>query len=379
MSFLSGAAHLAGIPVAAGAKVAGAVTGAHSLTNLGHNITNPNVTLSNPGGVLSSDNKAFTSAPGMGAYGTPAVGNIATWGTGAAQPTGNDTSGAYSGAYTGGGAASGTYDPQTAAYYDNATNQANSGIARLGNQEQIGLGNINQGYQSALNTLLAQKAITDRDYQTSKDQTLQDNVQAKSNIDFGVGQHNNSLQRLLGAHGYSGSANQAAAYSAAQQGSQQRGQVSQAFGRNQQALDTNYGDYNNQFGDSRNGLDSQKSQQESDLHSKIAQNKVSLLSQLASISQQRGQAAGKTYQQALQEASPYQAQIDAINGQIDSYGANPAFTPKAAVYHAPTLESYNYDKTQAPSEGGLAGAGDNINPYLGLLLGQTKKFQNLGF
>jgi hypothetical protein len=317
------------------------------------------------------------SAPFISTGGSSTASNVAAKAASSgSQPTGNDGSGAYSGSYAGGGSG-GTSSADTNAYYDDAFGQADNELTRLANQEQIGLNNINNGYQNALNTLLGQKAITDRDYNTAKDQTLQDNVQAKGNIDLGVHQHNNALQRLLASHGYSGSANQAASYGAAQQGTQQRTQVSKEFGRNQQALDTNYGDYNNQFNDSRNDLGAQKQGNESKLHSQIATNKAQLLNQLAGLTQQRSQAAGKSYQQALQDASPYVNQVNTLNSQIDQYGADPTYTPKAAVYHAPSLEAYNYDKTSAPTVGGnLAGAADNINPYLSVLLGQDKKQQN---
>lgn len=276
-----------------------------------------------------------------------------------------------------GGSGSGV-DPSIAAYFDSLTNAANSQLGRLGNQQAIGIGNIQSAYQHSLDQLNGQKSLTDRNYNTTKGQSLQDYVQSRGGIQQNVGQVANGLQRLLGAHGYTGSANTAANYAAALQGAQQNQQVNQTYGRNQQSLDTNYNDYLGQYNNSVGDLGQQLQSQKNQLQSQIDQNKQSLLSQLANISQQRAQATGANAGSIAAAARPYQDQINAIGGQIDQLGANPAFAPQAATYNAPTLDKYTYTPAQAAQLQGAPGAGDTLNPFLSVLLNGQQKQQQQG-
>lgn len=285
-------------------------------------------------------------------------GNIGSTGVLGASTTGG------SGGYSGSG-----IDPTTGLSYDAEEGQVNTQLGQLDNQLGVGNQNILDAYNSSYNKLLGQKGIADRNYNTSKAQTLQDYTGARSNNQAQTGQTANSLQRLLGSHGYQGSANLAAGYAAARQGAVGQQQLEQGFGRNQQALDTNYGDFNNQYNSSVGDLGHQRDVQKNQLQSKVDQTKQGLLGQLAQIATARG---GNT--------SGYTNQINQLGDQITNLGreyASPVLQATPAVYQAPTLESYNAPQQAAPNVNNqVAGAASNVNPFLSVLLGQDKKNLN---
>lgn len=318
-------------------------------STLGANITNPNVNYKgaiNP--PTASNNYHVASTPAATA---PA----------ASSPAPDVGSGVYNNPGSG-------IDPTTGLSYDDLASQANSQLGNLGQQQQVGNQNILDAYNTSFNALQGAKATTDRDYNTSKDQTLQDYVGARGNNQAQVGQQANSLQRLLGAHGYQGSANDAAAYLAARQGSIANNALQGDYGRNQQALDTNYGDYNTKYQGSLADLAHQKQDQQNSLQAQVDTNKQSLLQQLAQIATAKGGNAGA-----------YNPQINQLGQQITALGqqyANPVIQATPPTYTAPTLESYAAPTTQAPTVS-TQGLADNINPFLSVLLGQQQKDKSL--
>jgi hypothetical protein len=381
MSFLSGLAHVVGNVAAPVSEAAGGVLSAGGLvpnkaanlfTNTGHAISNPSVTLNNAGALLTPGTGSFAAAPTPGPsynfnsypYASPLQqGNSAT------------DSGSYiGGTGTAGGGGGGTsIDPNTGLSYDYLEQQANGQIGNLDQQYNVGNQNILDAYNTQYNQLQGNKALTDRNYTNTKAQTLQDYTTARGNNQAQVGQQANSLQRLLGSHGYQGSANIAANYAAARQGAQANGALEQGYGRNQQALDTNYGDFNNQFNTSLGDLSHQRDTQKNQLQASVDQTKQGLLQQLAQIAAARS---GNP-----NAGAGLQPQIDSLGQQVTQLGrqyASPVIQATAPVYHAPTLESYATPQGPAPSVGAnQAGAANNVSPFLSVLLGQDKKNQNL--
>lgn len=360
MSIVSGITHVLGNVAAPVLETGGAVlsplTGANNeLTQAGHNISNQSVNLTNPAGLITGNSPAFS---GSGAYGQ--VGSQAGTPTNVATP-GTGVQDAGSGAYTG-------IDPTTGYSYDYLTSLANGQLGNLGQQESVGNQNILDAYNTQLNSLNGSNALAQRNYQTNTDQTLQDYVGARGNSQAQVGQQANSLQRLLGAHGYQGSANQAAAYAAALQGTQANNALQGQYAKNQQSLDTNFGDYSNQFQNQLSSLGQQKTQQQNALESQVATTKQSLLQQLAGIASAKG---GST--------AAYTPQIDQLGQQITALGqnyANPVLQATAPVYQAPTLGSYDAP-TQAAAQVSGNAAANNVNPYLSVLLNGQQDKTNL--
>jgi hypothetical protein len=253
-------------------------------------------------------------------------------------------------------------DPAEAARAANqAANDAavNAGIGRLDQQGSIGSQNILNSYNSALARLTGQKQADIQGIANNRLQQQQGNQVARDNIGAGVRNTNQSLLRLLGAHGSgNSSASQILApFAAASQGNQQRSQVQQAYGQNMSALDqnelnTNLG-YDNSFGQLANDRQTQEQQ----LQSQLGQSRASLLSQRS-------------------DANNNQTAIQQILDSITQLGLNPTFTPKAPTVAAPDLQKYAYDQTGAPKLGNSNvsdAAALAAGPFLSLLTGQKKQ------
>jgi hypothetical protein len=265
------------------------------------------------------------------------------------------------------------------AYWQDQLTAADQQLGRLPGQLQTGERNIDSSYQSAYDRLLGDKATTERDYNTKKTQTREDNITAKGNIDTSVRNRNTGLQRLLGSKGAgtSSAATILAPYAAAKEGNAQRGQVSQAFGRNQQALDTAWGDYGTDWQDSANDLGTQRETQKQTLRSGIATTEAGIQEQKANAAVQKAQAGGQNYTQARNARSPYLTRINELISQIDSLGTNPTLTAKAPTYKAPELSSYDYNRGAAPTVGSGVdpGMAQGAGAYWTLLQGNKKKEQ----
>jgi hypothetical protein len=262
---------------------------------------------------------------------------------GPAAPT--DGGGSY---YPGSGGGGGT-----AAVYNNA--QADAELGRLPGQEAVGRGNILASYNAALQTLLNGRGSAERNYNTTRGQTIQENQTAKSNIDASVGRQVSALQRLFGARGAGNSSASSvlAPFSAALQGNQQRQQVQESYGRNMGALDNNWQDFLTQFDNSRRSLDDSKTNQERNLLQGLAQTRQKLLSA---------------------KGDPALAgQINDLGHQIDSLGALQVSAPQAANFEAPDLAKYNYDPTKGAELTGAGDGTDMLGAYYTLLNGGKKK------
>lgn len=235
----------------------------------------------------------------------------------------------------------------------------NAGIGRLDQQGSIGNQNILNSYNSALARLTGQKTADLQGLSNTRLQQQQGNQTARDNIGAGVRNTNQSLLRLLGAHGSGNSSAAAilAPFAAASQGNQQRSQVQQSYGQNMNALDqtelnTNLG-YDNSFGQ----LANDKQTQEQQLQSQIEQQRASLLGQRS-------------------DAVNNQPAIQAILDSITRLGLNPTFTPKAPTVAAPDLAKYSYDQQGAPKLGNSNvsdAAALAAGPFLSLLTGQKKQ------
>lgn len=265
----------------------------------------------------------------------------------------NDTS-----LYNGGG------DPTTN-YWKQQQDLIDYQIGRLPGQEDIGRKNILDSYTSAFNTLTNNKSRDERNYTTNRNQAMDDNRLARSGIRDMVSSRLTGLMRLLGGRG-SGSSSAAellAPYAAGREGSVRNNQVAQAYGRNMGALDTSWQDANEGYDTSFGQLGADKTNKESSLLSNLASTRIKLLSAKQAAQVQAGQSPDP----ALTD------EIKRIGDEVDSYGAQQVFTPKAVTYNSPDLEQYNYDQLNAARLGGNDSAlTQNVSPFWSLLRG--KKF-----
>lgn len=280
------------------------------------------------------------------------------------------------GGASGSGGSDNGYDPASVAQIDYGIENANNSLGLLDQESAIGQENINNGYQSSLQTLLDAFGRTQRDYNDTRDQTLRDNVEARQSIQTDTGRNANALQRLL--RGNSSASQIVAPYAAALQGSQRMQGVTKNFGQNMSGLDKNWNDYSTDWQKNRQGLDTQKFQQEQSLRSDSASKRQSLLSQLAQLHSQRAAAQGGNSAAALAAAQPYMSQVNAIAPQLINYGrqyAN-AITAKAPEYKQADLSSYDYAKMNVPNARNSSSYTDTVNPiFRSLLSDEDKKNQ----
>ncbi len=253
-----------------------------------------------------------------------------------------------------GGGTSGTtgpgYDVADAAdeqaYWDDQIGQADSMLARLTNQRNIGYGNIDSSYNAGKQSLTNSRASAENQYKTTTSRAVRDNVQAKDTIGTQVGKQLTGLQRLLGARGagQGSAAKILAPYSVGQQGNQRLSQVQQAYGDNMDDLQTNWGNTENQFTESFGQLDNDRNQKRRDLEARLAEKEAGLLETKGSAAQARSQAGGANYRTARAARQPYQSRIQQLLGDIDNLSANTSFQPKQVQYRDPTLRGYDYQQ-----------------------------------
>jgi hypothetical protein len=271
---------------------------------------------------------------------------------------------------------------EQASWYDDQANNLNGQIGRLDGQQATGLGNIDSSYNTQYNRLGEQKAMGERNYNTSRDQTIQGYTNTRNGVMSQTNAHMSALQRLLGMNGAgnSSAAYDAVPYAATMVGSQALGQAQQTYGNNLGALDTNWQDTQRQYSNSLSDLGDQKFQQQQGLKSSIASTRAGLLEKIAEATRQRELAKGGGYEQAKAAANPYMEQVNSLLSQMTQLGnqyQNPVMQAKDVHYAAPNLGQYSLGQgmsgPQNPSLQTPEGSG--ANPLLTGLLGQKERDQ----
>jgi hypothetical protein len=290
------------------------------------------------------------------------------------QPTASASS---SGGGGGGGGGGGDYTGETQ-YWADQIGQLQSQLGRIPTQRQIGQQNIINSYNAAYSQLAQQQAQANRDIAQNKQNTINDNISAKNNIDDSVHQNLTGLQRLLASRGAGGGSAYSvlAPYAAATQGNQQRQQVQGTYAKNLQSIDLAQGDTDTKFSNAFGDLTSQRQNKENALNAQLAQTEAGIQQQLAQAAVSRTQAAGGNYGAARAAEAPYLARINQLLGAIDQAGAQVSFAPQAVAYTPPKLSTYTYDPTAqaALQNSGVApGQQSQVGPYFSLLAGGQKK------
>lgn len=321
------------------------------LYNVGSDINNPNVRYN--GGLIDGANSfgepAQVANPNAGIFvnGQRVAGGQASAG-------GQDTGSSIG---QNGGS---TIDWNAISNAQSIIDQYNSGLARLGGQQQTGLDNITNEYTKQYNSLNDRKAIDERDYTTKKTQTQQDQLNAKNQISAGVRNKSNSMQRLLGSFGAGSSAasEMLVPFLAAKMGTSQREQVNQTYGRNLGSLDTAWGDTSRSYKSAFDDLETQKTTQENAYKAQILQQQADYQSKITE--QQAAQEYARTGNAAAARSiiAAGQNSVNNIYAQIDAL-AKQAPTYKIAdfKYDAPNLEQYNYERADLPTGGNTLPAG----------------------
>lgn len=309
---------------------------------------------------------SFNDSFGQLVSGAGQLGQFATLG----EP---DVAGVSTGGYSGGGRAAGggvaSYDPAALAYYDDQITRANQALGRVDTQRQVGLDNILSSYNSALNSLTGQNAQAERNAGLTRQRAIDDNVNARAQVDANVARQSQSLRRLLG--NASSAANFAAPLAVAQAGNQQQGTIQTAFGRNLQGLDIADEDRKRAYADAMTDLNNQRTQQTNALESGLLGQQAQLNETLGNLNLQKAQARGQNYAQARGASAPFNDRVSNILNQIDQLGRNPAITARSVNYTAPSLEQYTTQGISA-ALGQQAPGAANTGQY-GYLLGDERR------
>lgn len=302
------------------------------------------------------------------------------WVAGNGQTNANDTGVlGTSNTRLGGGSTAPAYDPGTIALYDNQIGTANSALGRIGNQREIGLGNINKSYDEATGQLAGDRSAAEGAYNLQKDRTGQDYTNTRSSIRSDAGNQFGSIQRLLGSKGAgrSSAAQVLAPFAVGKEAASRFGQVQNQFGRNQQDMDTSYATTTGQFDDYATQLENDKEQKRKDLESGLASTETGLQDQIAQLNLKRANEMGTPLATALQAIAPQQSRIQQLLNSIDEYGRNTSVALKGrGTYQAPELAQYNYSRFDAPQlqGGGYDPQADYVSPLTSLLK-KDKKIQ----
>lgn len=281
-----------------------------------------------------------------------------------APPPGNMPTGSGVGTPIG-GSGGGSYDPVAAAnatYIADQNRILDEQSGRADTQFGIGNENVMNQYNAAFQKLMNDKAIAERNYNTTRTQTQQDNIEAKSSINDNVRNQYTGLQRLLGARGAgnSSAARIVAPFAAGRTGNIQRAQVQKSYGRNIGSLDTNWGDTTRQFDDSTGDLGSQKENNLRTNRSKYDEVKARILGQRASIDPNN--------------RATYENQAKDLFNEVDQLGRNIIYTPKPVDIKPVNLDQYNYDRFGAPVNGsGATALSQGVGPYWSLLNGREEE------
>lgn len=273
--------------------------------------------------------------------------------------------------YAGGGTVN-TFDPAAMAYYDDQINQANSALGRIGAQRDIGYGNIDNSYNSALNRLMGQNSMAERDFNLNRQRTTDDNVQARARVDQDVSRKSANLRRLLGDDNSAGLF--AAPLAVAKQGSQQLGDIQTSYSRNLQNLDIANDDRKRKFDESRGDLDNQRLSNRNNLEAQLKQREAEILDQIGGLNIQKAQARGQNYAQARGTAQGYTDRVNSILSQIDQLGRNPAIATRDINFTAPELAQYN---TSDIAFTGGTPTQQAAGPYWNIISDEQKRRQTL--
>lgn len=320
-------------------------------STFGANITNPNINYSGAQNPPTPSNNYYSPATTGNNTNTAPVAPIDTNAGG-----GSTTSGIP-----------GVSDAATLSAYDQAIANTQAAQGRLPNQLNSANTSVDASYQNALNQLLLGKNTSQQGYDTSKQQSATDYVNAKNTIGSQAGSTLNSLLRLLGSRGVSGSPLDAARQAVARGATLQRSDVGNTFGANNQSLDTGWNNYLTGYNNEVSSATNQRDLQRQNLEQTNQTNQAGLLQTLAQLTAQRDAATGGTGA----GAQPYLDQANSLLDKASNYNVAP-ITYNTQAYQAPSLASYTTAPNATPQFDQQTAGSDYFSPYLSALLGKKQ-------
>ncbi len=328
----------------------------------------------------STYNPAYTMPVSTQLYNTPLNGGYVAGAQAPAPQQYTYADGTYAGTGTGGAAAA-QASAQTVAEYDAMIRQLQAQEGRLGQTEQVGLGNIGNAYNLGRNRLDEQKGIAQRNFNTQTGLNTQSYLGARNGIKQNTRATANALQRLLGINGAgnSSAALEQAPYAAGLQGSTQLNGAQQTFSNNTNTLNTGWEDTERSYKNNTFDLDQQKYSQENSLRSSIAQTRAGILDRLGETSAQKALASGAGYGAAQAQRDSYQSRVNSLLDQITGLGnqyQNPVLKTGDVNFKSNPLDAFSLgNMAQINNQGG---ARANMNPgFLNLVNPQEEEEERL--
>jgi len=254
-----------------------------------------------------------------------------------------------------GGAGTASNPEAEAARYqlESSLGQYNNALGRIDPQLQTAIGNIQGDFQSAYDRLTGQGQIAKRNFETGRDNQLQEYQGARDANNANSRNLLMGARRLLGSQGAGGGSADlfAAPLAATREANNANAVVKQTNERNLGALTTAYDDDQRNIGNSLSDLTRQRDQGVRDTQSQFEQQRAEALGAIGALSGQRALLNGQNYQQALAAAAPYTNRVQGILSQIDSLAARPSGVREQAVNLArPDLAQYSLSRFDAPAQ-----------------------------
>jgi len=371
-------AHLAGDVASPVANGLGAVTGANSLTDLGHNIGSNTSTLSNPGGLFSNNNQAFTgSNTSYSGGGTPATqhpGGTAAPGGVQQDASGNYDASGTAGSGGAGGANAQGYTPLDLSSLDSQATDLNSLLGRTQTGLDQGLQGLSDSYNSNVTDQTNQHNQANQNYADNRVATNKDKLGAYDTINKNAGNGYRSLAQIIGRSAGTGSSafQDLLPNVVGRDTSSQRQGANDTYASNLGNIDTAQKKTDQSFADILNNLQNQRQAQEQQLRTGVETQRQGIEGQLGQNAATRAAALGGDANAVAAAQAPYQGQIDNSRNAVESFfnQFKPTLTAAQAPIAAPDLAAYKTDRSVVNAQ--QQGSPDPSNPYSDIL---RKKLQ----
>lgn len=227
---------------------------------------------------------------------------------------------------------------------------ANDALSRLGNQEQVGTGNIDREFQDAYGRLIGKKRLSDADF--NQDMTTQLNEYGAARNQSGDRARGflEGARRTLGSQGAGGgsAARFALPFEAQQMAAQGNAEAQATNNKNVIALTQDKQREDDELSNAIGDVERQRDQGRNDFKSNIESKRAELLNTIGQLTGQRTIANGGDFRAAAAAAAPYTSRISAILDSIDALAATPAVRERQVTLTRPDLAGYDFAAPEAP-------------------------------
>lgn len=291
-------------------------------------------------------------------------------------PSGGGSGGGSGSGGSGGGGSSS--DPVTAAYYDDLAGRLKGFLGGIDGQRQQGLDKISDQYNRDSSRLNEGYGQTKRDIGIKREEASTDKLKTVSKIDANVANTADSFRRLVGM-GHAGNSSFAKDFvptATARQGSEQRGEAFDTFGRNARKLDLTEKDADGQYENNKEDLLSQRKQAEYGLESGVITQRQEIIDRLNEALFNSQLARGGSAESVKAALAPYSAQATDSMNKLQALFAqyrNPVFNVKPVSVDIPDIEQYIADPLVAALTEQNPGVSQQDLPYLPGLKRRTEE------